>query len=356
MKRILIVKTSALGDIIHAYPVIDYLHKKFPQAQIDWVVEAPFADLVRSHPAVHKAICIESKKWRKSPFKSNTRQSIANFRRELREFEYDVVFDLQGNLKSGLVVSQTRSRHKVGFAHKSVPEWPNLIFTHHRYNPPEGGNIRQDYLAIVTTYFGDSIPENSEKIKLNIAEDKQKLVQSVIDQPALRNRPKVLVCSGSAWRNKQLTPATLKEFLSSIQAYLGCAFLFAWGSPEEFEVAQQLHQAFPEHSVVVDKMGLAMLQNLMAKADLVIAMDSLPLHLAGTTATPSFSVFGASSAAKYKPLGNNHGAFQGSCPYGRTFIKRCPILRTCPTGACIRDLKARELFQYFKEWWTQKKN
>ena len=85
----------------------------------------------------------------------------------------------------------------------------------------------------------------------------------------------------------------------------------------------------------------------MASVDMVIAMDSLPLHLAGTTETPTFSIFGASSANKYKPKGKKHLAFQGTCPYKRTFERRCPVLRTCSTGACIRDLHGEELFHYF---------
>ncbi len=351
MKKILIVKTSSLGDIIHAYPVVDYLHKKFPAAQIDWVVEAPYAELVQAHPAIHSAITISTKAWRKQPFKAATWKSIGAFRRQLRQNAYDVVFDLQGNVKSGLVVAQARSAHKVGFASKSVPEWPNLLFTHHRFNPKQQGNIREDYLSVVTSYFNDPLPAESGQVTLKISSPEKDKLQAILEHPVLHHRPKVLVCSGSAWRNKQLTPETLAAFLKLLQDELDCAFMFAWGSKDEYEVAQQLQKQFVDSSAVVERMSLSMLQNLMASSTLVVAMDSLPLHLAGTTLTPSFSVFGASSAEKYKPLGNRHCAFQGSCPYGRTFVKRCPILRTCPTGACIRDLQAEEIFAYFNQWW-----
>ena len=160
-----------------------------------------------------------------------------------------------------------------------------------------------------------------------------------------------MVCPGSAWRNKQLTHETMKGFLSLLRDYLQCNFLFIWGSPEEKLLADQLQSDFVGGAIVVDKMSLPMLQNLMAQSDLVVAMDSLPLHLAGTTNTPTFSVFGASSAMKYKPQGETHFALQGECPYGRTFVKRCPVLRTCPTGACIRSFGPEEVFAAFKFWW-----
>lgn len=351
MDKILIVKTSALGDIIHVFPVLEYLRNKFPSAQIDWIVEAPFAELVRSHPSVDSVLTVETKAWRKKPLSSETWKSIRNFRRELRKVDYDVVFDLQGNTKSGLIVSQVRSSVKVGFGKKSVPEWPNLFFTNRRINPPAQENIRQDYMALVTEFFGDSNQDINGNVKLSIPDDQAVLVEKIMDNKAA-GQPTVMVCPGSAWKNKRLTPETLRSFLSLLKDDLGCHFLFVWGSPEEKVVVDELHLVFAENSRVVDRLPLPTLQNLMDRCDLVIAMDSLPLHLAGTTETPSFSLFGASSALKYKPLGDRHYAMQGNCPYGRTFVKRCPILRTCPTGACIRDMKAAEIFGAFKSWWA----
>jgi heptosyltransferase-1 len=353
MNSILIVKTSALGDIVHTYPVVDYLRKKFPKAQIDWVVEAPFADLVRAHPRVNHVLTIATKSWRKKLFNRETLQAIRAFRKQLRRQNYDVVFDLQGNIKSGLIVSQARSRIKVGFGKESVPEWPNMLFTNTRFNPSARGNIREDYLSLVTSFFGDPLPNEGDQVKLNISQEQQSILDAIMRTNASYGGPTVLVCPGSAWRNKQLTAETLTNFLSLIQSFLGCNFLFVWGSPDEKCVAEKLQAKFIDCSQIVDKLSLSMLQNIMDMSDLVIAMDSLPLHLAGTTKTPSFSVFGASSALKYKPLGEKHFAYQGSCPYGRTFVKRCPILRTCPTGACIRDLAAVEIFEAFKQWWKE---
>lgn len=348
MNKILIVKTSALGDIIHTYPVLDYLRKKFPLAQIDWVVEAPFADLVKSHPSVAHVLTIATKNWRKHFFTRKTLNSIKSFRKNLRNEYYDVIFDLQGNIKSGLIVSQARGAVKVGFGRKSVAEWPNMFFMTHRINSSVQNNIRQDYLSLVTTFFHDPLPAEIEGVKLIITPDQQTILDTIMQKNAVREGMVVMVCYGSTWRNKQLTVESLKAFLVLLKDYLNCQFLFIWGSFDEKSVAEELNKEFPLNSQMIEKMNLSMLQNLMEMSDLVVAMDSLPLHLAGTTNTPTFSVFGASSASKYKPLGEKHYAYQGCCPYGRTFIKRCPVLRTCPTGACIRDLKALEIFEAFK--------
>jgi len=353
MNRILLVKTSALGDIVHTYPVVAYLRQKFPSTQIDWVVETPFAGLVASHPEINQTLTISTKNWRKQLFSRETWTAIAAFRSRLQQVTYDVVFDLQGNSKSGLITGLAKSPRKVGFALKTVPEWPNIFFTNKRLNPPIQGNIRQEYLSLVASYFGETAPSADSAVRLNITDDQLEMIAKVRQKAALHQTPMILVCPGSAWRNKQLTTSTLREFLGLIQSHTNAHLAFIWGSPDEKQTADELHAAFPSHSQVVEKISLPMLQNLMTMSDLVIAMDSLPLHLAGTTQTPTFSVFGASSAAKYKPFGDRHYAFQGACPYSRTFEKRCPILRTCATGACIRDLQADSLFASFKRWWEE---
>lgn len=353
MQKILIVKTSSLGDIIHAYPVLEYLRTKVPSVKIDWVVEKQNAELVQAHPEVDQTLCIATKEWRRGYFKQDNLKSMNAFRRKLRENEYDVVFDLQGNIKSGLVVSQARSSCKVGFARQSVPEWPNLLFTNRRFNPHSGSNIREDYLSIVKSFFGDSSPQVFRETILKITDSQRGIIEALLQSPALQCGPKVIVCPGSAWKNKQATPESLKDFLLQVKKFLSCSFLLLWGSSEERLLADQLHGQFAECSLVVDRMSLPMLQNLMSACDLVIAMDSLPLHLAGTTSTPTFSVFGPSSASKYKPPGKVHYAFQGVCPYGKAFEKRCPILRTCPTGACIRSIGGDELFASFTDWWVR---
>jgi len=345
--KLLIVKTSALGDIIHTFPALSCLRKKLPAASIHWVVEKPFSELVQAHPFVDRVLTINTKGWRRKLFDSAHRQEIRAFHTELKTTRYDAVFDFQGNMKSSLVTFFARSPIKVGFGWSTVHEWPNCFFTNRRFNPQQGLNIRDDYLHLVQSYFGDHFFEEDQGIALKINSQQQALLGQILDHHRLQKGPKILVCPGSAWVNKQLTREAFAEFLRHMQEHFGCCFLFIWGTAEEKQMAQEFHSRFSECSIVVDKLPLPLLQNLMGNMDLIIAMDSLPLHLAGTTATPTFSVFGASSSSKFKPKGTQHLSFQGECPYGRTFKKRCPVLRTCPTGACIRSLTGKQVFDQF---------
>lgn len=349
--RILIIKTSSLGDIIHAFPVISFLHQEFPQAKIDWIVEKNFADMLKAHPLIDKVLEIDTKSWRKGLFKFQTWRNILQFRRDLQEKTYDAVIDLQGNSKSAFSTFLALSANKIGFGFKTVHEWPNLFVTHHRLNPPLHLNVRDENLYLVQHYFQRFSAIENEKVVLKLNEEQQKLLEETWSRIGNQRGQKILVCPGSAWKNKQLSFESLQLFLSKLHHHWeDLNLILVWGTADELALAQKLEQTLPSRTTILDRVSLPVLQNLMSHMDLVIAMDSLPLHLAGTSGTPTFSVFGASSAEKYKPLGPSHQAIQGSCPYGRNFERRCPVLRSCSTGACIRTLSGETLFKEFCKW------
>jgi heptosyltransferase-1 len=335
MHTILIIKTSAIGDLIQTFPVIDYLRRRFPNAKIDWVAEKNCAALAASHPYVDRVIPIETKKWRKNLWKH--RSEIKTFLQDLKKVEYDLLFDLQGNSKSAFITFSARAKEKVGFAFHSVPEKPNLLATKKRYDAPLGINIRLRYLQIVQQHFNDRTDFLPRGVALKTSSAEGERLKEILHELP---RPVYMVCFGSNWPNKKLGEKTLLNFLQQLSLPY---FLFIYGNPDEEKVANELQAAFPGRSKAVGNLSLPLWQALMTRVDRVIAMDSAALHLCGTTDTPSFSVFGPSNSAVYKPLGPQHLSFQGPCPYNRVFVHRCPRLRTCPTGACMRDLAPTEL-------------
>jgi lipopolysaccharide heptosyltransferase I len=343
--KLLIVKTSSLGDIIHTFPVVAYLRRRFPDAQIDWVVERPYAELIQAHPLVDRVLTIHSKRWRKGLIWPRVWKEMRAFRRALKGERYDCLFDLQGNCKSGLVTWWARAKEKVGLAKCAVAEWPNLLVTRHRY-APRAGNIRHDLLSLVQEHYDDNEAFFDSGVDLQLTGKQQEMV----DEMVLPGQ--VLIHPGSAQANKELPLDLLIPFLERAQKSFGFEYLFGWGSDSEAKLAEELQERIPQGRIL-PRMPIPMLQNLMARVSLVISMDSLPLHLCGTTQTPSFSFFGPSSLSKYKPTGAQHHAIQGSCPYDKKFERRCPALRTCATAACMREYSADEIYSAFSNWWRQ---
>jgi heptosyltransferase-1 len=328
--RFLIIKISSLGDIVQSFGLLAYLKNKFPSASIDWVVEKRCAELLKRHPFVDQVIEIDSKNRNPSAVWQSIKQLRVNY--------YDIVFDVQGNIKSGLVLFFTRAKEKVGF--KKVSEWPNLLFTSKKITLKKDCSIRQDYLNLARVYFNDSEDGlNFTNPLLKIDEEEKTFIESVLSK--CQNKKKIIISPGSTWDNKCLDRGRLSAFLKSFNnsAY----FILTHGSASEERDCLYLHEHFKDSSLILKKSSLALLQNLMSQVDLVISVDSLPLHIAESAHVKTLSFFGPSSMKKYAPEGPLHRSFQGSCPLGVTFDKRCPKLRTCDSGDCIKSMNPLEL-------------
>lgn len=328
--RFLIVKTSSLGDIVQSFEFLEYLKQKYPDSIVDWVVEKRWCEIIKSHPLVDRIIEIQTPPKNFSVSKQSMKQ--------LRLYSYDVAFDIQGNSKSGIVLFFSRAKEKVGF--KKVTEWMNLLFTSKKISIPDGMDIRQDYLHVLKKYFEDDSTQLYTNFSLlNITEEEKIFIDSTLN--FAKDKKKIIVAPGSRWNNKCLDRGHLLAFLRSFNE--PTLFIFTHGSEDELRDCNYLNEHLKNQSIILERCSLPCLQNLMSRVDLVISVDSLPLHLAATTKVKTLSFFGPSSSQKYAPNGPNHISFQGSCPYAVSFTKRCPKLRTCETGDCIKNLRPLEL-------------
>lgn len=309
--KCLILKTSSLGDLIHTFDALHTLRTHFPSPHhtIDWLVEERYAELIEAHPEVDTV------------YKIQTRSPFAVYKALKSLPAYDVIFDLQANIKSGLILSQLKSKKKVGFGWQTVSEWPNLLFTNEKVNPPPRQNVRED-LAYIVRYA----------LKLDPIKTKPPLLRNSYSfTPPLPGS--LLVCPGSLWKNKRLPLKKLAHFVNQMPQEI---VYILQGSEAERVDAEELSALLKKEAAILPKMPLPALQHFMDKVEMVVAMDSLPLHLAGTTNTQTFSFFGPSLGRTFAPEGAPFA--QGPCPYGVAFDRRCPHLRTCKTGACIKIL------------------
>lgn len=335
-----IVKTSSIGDVIQTFPVLEYLKNRFPDASIDWVIEKEYLSLVQAHPLVRRAIPFSSRTWRKALLPLSTWREMKAFSQLLREENYDVLFDLQGNTKSGLITGLAKAQEKVGLGRKSVAEFPNLLATTRRIDVDPSLQVQQRYLQVVQQYYSDEATFIPQGVDLKLQPEEERKLEAL----KVPYRPKIMLACGSRWPNKKLAEKTLEELLQKITQKENPYFYFIGGSPAEKKVADHLHTLFP-NSQAASGLSFALWQALMREMDLVIAVDSAALALCGMTQTPSLSFFGPSLAAVYKPLGDHHVAWQGSCPYGQNFTTRCPLLRSCKTGACLKSATSDQLLE-----------
>ena len=345
MQRILIVKTSAIGDVITSFDALAYLRARLPLAKFDWVVEKPGASLLSAHPHIDRVLVCDTKKWRKAPFRKEHREEMNRLRRELKKESYDVLFDLQGNSKSAVFTALAKAKHKVGFSLKTLPEKPNALVTNRRFPIPKQGPIRKRYLDLVQAYFKDRSSFVAPPVTLSLNSSEEERLSRLLS--AHPGGPKLMIALGSNWKNKQLCVEVATEVLHLIDQELNPTFFFSYGNDEEQRLGEKLAALFQQRGVVIGEMSLPFWQALMRKMICVMTMDSAALHLCGTTRTPTFSLFGPSLASVYNPPGSSHIAMQGVCPYNIRFAARCPKLRTCPTRACMQTYSAKRIASQF---------
>jgi len=357
MRSILIVKCSAIGDVIQTFDVLEYLRRHFPNARIDWIVEESIAPLLQAHPAVNDVLVVNTKKWRQWTRLFSSITETRRFLRTLSSIHYDVLFDLQGNTKSALITFFARAREKVGFGRRSVAEFPNLFATNVKIEVnKEAVSAREKYLALISGYlrsgpfddFSLNVPSFSLKLNKSEKEELETFFHLILEK-----KPALLVCFGAKWKNKQLKEETLAALLLKIKETFAPQFILTWGTEEEKEVAERLKQTLQDSAHTMGGKSLPFMQALMGKTHAILATDSALLHLSGMTETPTFGLFGPSSAGYYKPKGEKQVAFQGECPYAQTFATRCRRLRSCPTGACLRELSVEKLFTEFSLFWNR---
>ncbi len=303
--RSLVVKMSALGDIVQAFSVLAYLKSLGP---VDWVVEEKFSSLVRAHPLVDRVIAIDSKK----PSSWNLRA--------LRKYRYDAIYDLQGNCKSGLFTLLARGSEKIGFTLKQNAEWPNRLALSKGVKIDPSAPIRNQYRAIVQASDCPPSPLIAEEV------------------PPF-DRPTLMICAGSNWQSKRLNTSEWIDLLKPIDS---AQFLFVWKSEAEKEFALSLQDALG--GITRGDLSLPTWQAVMRCCIGVVSVDSCALHLAVDGGVPAYGFFGPSSGAIYGPEG---AYFQGACPFGETFTKRCPRLRTCQ-APCMRNPESA----HFHSWYN----
>lgn len=314
--KILLVKSSSAGDLLHTYPVVDYLIQKIPGCQIDWVVEERFADLVERHPHIHRAIQVNSKRFRKAPFSKEVRRAWQSLRYE----RYDLIVDLQGNCKSLVLLWAARGKKRIGFGRSYIAEWPALLGTSWKSTPPSNQTVRQDLLFLVQSFFDDEEPFEAGEVLLQLRPSEETQLEKIEILPNA-----LFIAPGSRWPSKRIREDLLTTILQKVPER---PLYFLYGSEEE-KRSVQLVQTKLGRGVGIDPLPLALLQHLLRQGALLLAADSLILHLASTVSLPTLSFFGPSNGSVYAPSGDSHSFLQGECPYGKKFPKRCPLLRKC---------------------------
>ncbi|MFZ4855527.1 MAG: lipopolysaccharide heptosyltransferase I [Desulfuromonadaceae bacterium] len=328
--RILIVKLSALGDIIHALPVLDYLRQAAPGAEIDWIVEEQNQAILQGHPLIGNVITVNTRKWRKAPFSVDTRREAGEIVRRLRSASYDMLFDLQGNLKSGIIAGLAGVPKRYGFDRTGVRESLNLLFTnHHIPLGPEDHHISRRSLKIVSSAFDGNYSSYAIASYIHTSiEENEAAAELLLTAPGNIH---LLFHTGTTWETKKWSVEGWLELAQQVLERLpGASILFSWGNEQEWGEAQKLVTELGNRAMLLPHLQLKMFCALMKKVDVVVGGDTGPVHLAAAVGTPTVSFYRATDGQRNGPQGPNHITIQSGMP--------CTM---CLQKLCVRDNECR---------------
>ena len=342
-QRILIVKLSAIGDVVQTLPMVEALKSYYPQAQIDWLVEEEASDLLIDYPALEKVIISRRKSWQKRFFRKgefwNTLREIGKFVRDFRNMEYDWVIDNHGIFKSGLWVALSRGRRKIGFrASPGIADEGNYFFTNERYKPLNIENHALDRYLDLITQLG--VPVSKPTLDFSVPEDSRKKAENLLQRHGFSSHPLVAIHPIAKWATKQWPCVNFVRLADGL-AQRGASVVFT-GSPEDRKPVQEIFRWIKTPQKVLNLVGqtrLRELAGLFSLSDLVLTTDTGPMHLAAAVKASLIALFGPTAPWRTGPYGNGHVILRKSLPCSPCFQKKCPTIE------CMNSLSVEEVLE-----------
>lgn len=274
--RLLIVKTSSMGDVVHATPVVHDILRVHPQAQIDWLVESPFAAIASMHPGVRRVMPMAWRKWRKALLQRRTWEAIGALRRELQREPYDLVLDLQGLVKSALWARQAKGP-VAGFDAASARE--PLAARLYRYAAEVPRNLQavRRCRLLAAAHLGLPPPDDPPVFGLQAP------------QPNWMPRGAYSVLIPNASRKEKLWPERHWVAVGSRLRERGLPAVVLWGRDDEQTLAERIAAGCEGDVPPFLKVGE--MAAVLAGAAQVVGLDTGFSHLAAAFGRPTLGIY-----------------------------------------------------------------
>jgi len=337
--NILIVKLSAIGDVIHTLPSLAALRARYPDAHITWVIEEAASDLIADHPDLDRVLISHRKRWIKDlkgcRFMAAFRE-IRSFIRNLKDRPYDLVIDFHGLLKSAAIVLLSGGKRKLGY--DSLQELSGLFLT--ETIPENMEKHAVDRYLDFPRYLGADRDQPSFLIPMTdaVAERVDLLLRTHALEPG---HPFIAVSPQAFWNTKLWDDDKFAALCDRIIEELKLPVLFTGSERPAIERIRTRMQ----HPVInlAGRTTLRELACLYSRAEILITTDSGPMHLAAAMETPVVALFGPTDPKRTGPYGEGHRVIRQALPCSPCFSK------TCPTRQCMTEITVDRVFAAVQE-------
>ena len=278
--KIAIVKLSALGDIIHAMVILQFIKNHNQHIEIDWIVEEEYKELLECHPNIHEVHVVNIKKAKKN-------KSILYFLKELQKVRqigtYDLVIDMQGLIKSAIISRCIPSKVTLGFDKSSARERLASIFYNKVFKTSYDNNVIKRNFEIIKFALDFSFNLEDLSSKLPFLYSDKKYFNAHLSNV----KKNIILIPGASFSSKQYPVERFAELANLLDAN----YLVIWGSEEEKFLADKIQQLAPQVNIC-GKLSIKALTSLISRIDLVIGPDTGPTHMAWGLNVASITLFG----------------------------------------------------------------
>jgi heptosyltransferase-1 len=333
-RRIALIKPSALGDIVHSLPVLTALRQRYPDAHITWVVNRGYEPLLQGHPDLDATL----------PFDRNAVRSgwiaaalgYARFFRQLRRQRFDLVVDLQGLLRTGLMCLATRAARRVGLS--SAREGARWYYTDVVPVTDHDHTHAVDRYGLVVEALGGE--RGPKRFHVPLTESARRWAD---EQLAPWPRPWLMLGVGSRWMTKRWPPTHFAVLARRALERFGGAVVFVGGG-DEAALARSVAEHLPRPALdLTGRTSLPQLAAVLARADVMIANDTGPLHLATALGRPVVAPYTCTKVVRTGPYGFPHQAVETRVWCQGSYLKQCSRLE------CMAELTPDRLWPILDE-------
>ena len=311
--RVLVVKLTSMGDVLHLMPALSDLVAAHPKITIDWMVEDSFAEIPAWHPNVDRVISVSTRRWRK--LKWQNFQQFTAFLKQLRATPYDAVIDAQGLIKSAVFArfaKLNKGGFRAGYSGSSIKESPAAKFYHRKADVARDQHAIERLRQLFSLTFDYALSSDELNYKVSLS-------KPVIDQSNT-----IMLFHGTTWATKHL-PEKLWREIADLACEDGYKVKLAWGNDAERQRAEWIAQDRPDVSVL-SRSSLSDLAHTISGIVGAIAVDTGLGHMAAALGVPCVSVYGSTNSALTGAVGKNQVLIQSTYSCSPCLLKECPKL------------------------------
>ncbi len=336
-ERILIIKPSSLGDVVHALPVLHGLRKRYPQAQIDWLVADGFAPLIEHHPDISELVLFDRRRFGRMLSSPSSARAFAAFCLNLRRRTYDLVIDLQGLFRSGFLSLVTGAAVRIGFAKGREFSW--LFYTHRiPASAQDTHAVDRNYQVAKILGFAE-VPVTFD---LAVTTEERREAAEMLNEAGLADGERfAAILPGARWDTKRWSEERFAAVADKLRDEQGLRPLLLAGK-DEIDVCDRIAALGDQPPLnLAGRTSLRTLIAVLERADVVLCHDSAPMHLAAALNRPMVSIIGPTNPARTGPYGGSGRVVKADWPCMPCYLRRlsqCRHQHRCMTAISTAEV------------------